>query len=129
MPFAILTIFLTCSFYLTACSTVGSKVATGQRMVVSQDSTILYRHMLLPKGTAVKLVKKEFLYSLVELSNGQMGYITNDSIVADPIGPAVPDAVTASRQPHKNSKVRKSTSGKTPSNPAQEPLPKPSFRY
>ncbi len=98
-------------------------------MVVSEESTILYRHMLLQKGEVVKLVKKEFLYSLVELSNGRMGYVTNDSLKAAPPAIAIQDEAAEARPGHKKSRLRKSTARASSGNQLSEALPKPSFRY
>lgn len=40
-------------------------------MLVSEDYTIFYHHMLLLDGVIVKVLKDELLYSVFELSNGQ----------------------------------------------------------
>ncbi len=98
-------------------------------MVVSEESTILYRHMLLQKGEVVTLVKREFLYSLVELSNGRMGYVTNDSLKAAPPAVAIQDEATEAQPVHKKSRPRKSTSRTSSGKQLSEALPKPSFRY
>ena len=99
-------------------------------MVVSADSTILYRHMLLKKGVEVKLIKKEFLYSLVELSNGQKGYVANDALALAPSLPERPSA-TVSIKPRRKvvSRVKKNSSVASSSTNTSEALPKPSFRY
>ena len=98
-------------------------------MVVSEDSTILYRHMRLPKGTAVKLVKKEFLYSLVELSNGQMGYVTNDSLIEAPRRLAIQDEAAEAQPVRKTSRLKRTISGASSGKELSGSLPKPSFRY
>jgi uncharacterized protein YgiM (DUF1202 family) len=102
-------------------------------MMVSEDSTIFYRHMLLRKGVVVKVLKKEFLYSLVELSNGQKGYVANDSLVLAPNLPEKPNGTVAAKPTRKSSRVqsrapRNSSRTSSASNPS-DGLPKPSFRY
>jgi uncharacterized protein YgiM (DUF1202 family) len=127
---ATLTILLACLAFLTACGTIPSKASPDGRMVVSADSTILYRHMLLKKGVEVKLIKKEFLYSLVELSNGQKGYVANDALALAPSLPERPSA-TVSIKPRRKvvSRVKKNSSVASSSTNTSEALPKPSFRY
>ena len=127
---ATLTILLACPVFLTACGTIPSKAPADGRMIVSEDSTILYRHMLLKKGVEVKLVKKEFLYSLVELSNGQKGYVANDALALAPSIPERPSA-TVSIKPRRKvvSRVKKSSSVASSSTNTSDALPKPSFRY
>jgi uncharacterized protein YgiM (DUF1202 family) len=126
---ATLIVLLVCPFFVTACSTMESKNSVGQRMVVSQDRTIFYRHMLLRKGVVVKVLKKEFLYSLVELSNGQKGYVANDALALAPSIQEKPVPTVVLKSPQRAAKAKK-TSSKTPlvNNPS-EGLPKPSFRY
>jgi len=85
--------------------------------------------MLLRKGVAVKVLKKEFLYSLVELSNGQKGYVANDALALTPSIQEKPVSTVVLESPQRAAKAKK-TSSKTPlvNNPS-EGLPKPSFRY
>jgi hypothetical protein len=134
---ATLSILLACPVFLTACGTIESKASAGGRMIVSEDSTILYRHMLLKKGVEVKLVKKEFLYSLVELSNGQKGYLANDALAQAPNLPeqtSAPVFVKPTRKvtksPHRSQNKGKKTSSRSSAvaNPS-DGLPVPSFRY
>lgn len=132
---AILTILLASPFFFTACSTTESKASLGPRMVVSEDHTIFYRHMLLRKGVVVKLIKKEFLYSLVELSNGQKGYVANDSLAQAPnISEKSNGTASVSAKPSCKSTKTKNRPNKTSSlassvNNPSDVLPKPSFRY
>jgi uncharacterized protein YgiM (DUF1202 family) len=127
---ATLSILLACPVFLTACGTIESKASAGGRMIVSEDSTILYRHMLLKKGVEVKLVKKEFLYSLVELSNGQKGYVANDALALAPSLPERPSAPVSIKPQRKVvSRVKKNSSVASSSTNTSEALPKPSFRY
>ena len=129
MRLATLIALLASPFFLVACSTIESKASAGPRMVVSEDSTIFYRHMLLRKGVVVKVIKKEFLYSLVELSNGQKGYVANDSLMLAPVVSEKPQAEVSAKPARKVAKARK-TSTLTPSaNNPSDGLPKPSFRY
>lgn len=127
---ATLTALLACSFLVTACSTVESKSSVGQRMVVFEDATIFYRHMLLRKGVEVKVLKKEFLYSLVELSNGQKGYVANDALSQTTALPQKNTGVVPPKPARKVSKAKKraSLAASSGSNPS-DALPKPSFRY
>ena len=123
--------FLASPFLISACSTVEYNTATGPKMAVSQDRTIFYRHMYLRKGIVVKVLKKEFLYSLVELPNGQRGYVANDFLVDAPIVAEKPTGAAGVQPVRKIAKVRKSTS-LSPSSSAAKPsdtLPLPSFRY
>ena len=135
--FAILTSFIACPFFLSGCSSVGSQVSAGPKMLISEDHTIFYRHMLLPKGVEVKVIKKEFLYSLVELSNGQKGYVANDALVQAPNLPERPSApasmkptrkVTKSPQRPQNKGNKTSSRSSAVANPS-DGLPVPSFRY
>jgi uncharacterized protein YgiM (DUF1202 family) len=126
---ATLIAFLTCPFIVTACSSLESKTPSGQKMVVSEDSTIFYRHMLLRKGVAVKVLKKEFLYSLVELSNGQKGYVSNDALALAPSIQEKPISTVALKSPQKVAKAKKTSSKTPPANNPSDGLPKPSFRY
>lgn len=129
MRHAILIALLATPFFLVACSTIESKASAGPRMVVSEDSTIFYRHMLLRKGVAVKVLKKEFLYSLVELSNGQKGYVANDALVLAPSIQEKPISTVALKSPQKVAKAKKTSSKTPPVNNPSDRLPKPSFRY
>ncbi|MFZ0436302.1 MAG: hypothetical protein WAL87_10090 [Chthoniobacterales bacterium] len=118
-------------FLISACSTVEYNAATGPKMAVSQDRTIFYRHMHLRKGIVVKVLKKEFLYSLVELPNGQRGYVANDFLVDAPVVAEKPTGAVGVQPVRKVARVRKSTS-LSPSSSAAKPsdtLPLPSFRY
>lgn len=104
-------------------------------MVVSEDHTIFYRHMMLRKGVVVKVLKKEFLYSLVELSNGQKGYVANDALVPGPTipdkpnGPSAPAVKTARKAAKAANKSKKTSSLASSVNNPSDGLPKPSFRY
>jgi uncharacterized protein YgiM (DUF1202 family) len=87
--------------------------------------------MYLRKGIVVKVLKKEFLYSLVELANGQRGYVANDFLVDAPTVAEKPSSAAGVQPVRKIAKVRKSTS-LSPSSTAAKPsdtLPLPSFRY
>jgi uncharacterized protein YgiM (DUF1202 family) len=98
-------------------------------MVVSENSTIFYRHMLLKKGVLVKVLKKEFLYSLVELSNGQKGYVANDALALAPSIQEKPIPAVPLKSPQKVTKAKKTSSKTPPVNNPSDGLPKPSFRY
>lgn len=129
MPRAILTSLLACPLLVTACSSVESKASASPRMLVSEDHTIFYRHMLLRKGVVVRVLKKEFLYSLVELSNGQKGYVANDALAQAPVVPEKPISTAASKSVRKVTKAKKSSTKAPPDNNPSDGLPKPSFRY
>ena len=98
-------------------------------MVVSEDSTIFYRHMLVRKGVVVKVLKKEFLYSLVELSNGQKGYVSNDSLMLAPVVSEKPQAEVSAKPARQVTKARKTSTLTSSANNPSNGLPKPSFRY
>lgn len=102
-------------------------------MVVSEDHTIFYRHMLLRKGVVVKVLKKEFLYSLVELSNGQKGYVANDALLQAPNLPEKPNGTVATKPNRKvaeaHNKATKTFSRTAPVSNPSDALPLPSFRY
>lgn len=77
----------------------------------------------------MKVLKKEFLYSLVELSNGQKGYVANDALALVPSiqGKLIP--TVALKSPAKVAKAKKTSSKTPPVNNPSDGLPKPSFRY
>jgi len=98
-------------------------------MAVAQDGAPCYRHVLLQKGDVVTVLRKEFAYSLVQLSDGQKGYVANDDLVPAPAVAGGSSDSSESAPVRKVVKVRKQSSstahGATPS----DVPPLPSFRY
>jgi uncharacterized protein YgiM (DUF1202 family) len=98
-------------------------------MAVAQDGVPCYRHVLLQKGDVVTVQRKEFAYTLVQLRDGQEGYVANDDLVPSPSTAGGSSDSSESAHVRKVAKVRKHSSstarGATPS----DVPPIPSFRY
>jgi hypothetical protein len=114
---------------LPACKTIESQSTVGSRMAVAQDGVPCYRHVLLQKGDVVTVRRKEFAYSLVQLRDGQEGYVANDDLV--PASPAAggPSDSSESAPVRKVVKVRKHSSSTAHGATSSDVPPLPSFRY
>lgn len=98
-------------------------------MLVSQDGATCFRHVALKKGDVVTVIRKEFAYSLVQLPDGQKGYVANDDLVP---APATAGGSSESSEPvhvRKVLKVRKHSSSTARGATPPDVPPMPSFRY
>ena len=85
--------------FLAACSSIEYAPDKLPRMLVLNDQTPFYLHgpaqgngadRLLAKGDEVQVLRKDFGYSFVTTSDGQKGYVDNDSLVTAPPEPPAP---------------------------------------
>jgi len=130
LPFrVVLAALIFCSVLLPACKTIESQSAVGSRMAVAQDGAPCYRHVLLQKGDVVTVLRKEFAYSLVQLSDSQKGYVANDDLVsASPVAGGSDPAPEAAPV-NKVAKSRKHSPSPTHAAYPSDVPPLPSFRY
>ena len=129
--FFLLSLVLLSPFFFTACSSVEYTQETAPRMVVVTDGTQFYLHgpaqgngedRKLSEGDDVKVLRKEFGYSFVELSDGAKGYVANDALVTAPPEPSPapePKALLESKPSFEDTNIPE----------ANTPIDPPGFRY
>jgi hypothetical protein len=113
---------------LTACSTVQYTHDTAPRMVAVGNDIPFYSHgpaqgngpdRKLTEGDEVLVLRKEFGFSFVELSDGKQGYVANESLVTAPPEPS----------PTPEPKVMPVISPEAPPEETNTPFDPPAFRY
>ena len=114
---------------LPACKTIEYQSSVGSRMAVAQDGVPCYRHVLLQKGDVVTVQRKEFAYSLVQLSDGQKGYVANDDLVPAPAVAGGSSESSETAPLRKVVKVRKQYSSTAHGATSSDVPQLPSFRY
>lgn len=81
---------------LSACSSVEYPPDKSPRMLVANETTPFYLHgpaqgngadRTLVKGDEVQVLRKDFGYSYVQLSDGMKGYVANEELVIAPPQP------------------------------------------
>jgi hypothetical protein len=112
-------------------------------MVVAHDETAFFLHgpaqgngsdRTLAKGDEVQVLRKEFGYSFVQLSDGQKGYMANEELVIAPPMPSPtplpsPDAATNYWPKEKSFPDLPAARGDTNGPEVQGTVAPPTFRY
>lgn len=124
LPNIFVFLFFSTILLLSSCSSVEYPPDQAPRMLVASDATPFYLHgpaqgfgadRTLIRGDEVRVLRKDFGYSFVELHDGLRGYVANEVLV---IAPPMPS--------HKKCRARNHYS---PPQDQETFFPQPGFRY
>ena len=101
------------TLFLTACSSVEYTSETAPRMIVVNEGAPFFIHgpaqgsgsdRTLAGGNEVKVMRREFGYSLVHLRDGQQGYVANEALIPAPYSSPTPSEEHPTRKKKKSLK-------------------------
>ena len=92
---------------MVACSSMEYTPESAPGMIVVSEGAPFFIHgpaqsggadRTLPGGNEVKVLRKDFGYSLVQLGDGQQGYVDNEALIPSPYTPSTPAKVHPTRK-------------------------------
>ena len=88
--------------FLTSCSSVEYAPESAPRMIVVNEGAAFFiqgpaqtggADRTLPGGNEVKVLRKDFGYSVVQLGDGEQGYVDNEALIPSPYTTSPPAEV------------------------------------